>query len=175
MGLSQRIDDSVGHLLPLYVQEEVNGKWCVRSLDDGTLVLPVEENEDEENGWIQVWWQGDSKRATDVIGVFYASLAIATYVDLHHTDTHAKEKRPAMEHLSDHFAVKTGASLTFEMPEDNLLPLVGRAVSKLGESWSSICSRSRLDFEPSPHPSPAPRSTCAARTPPSQRTSATDG
>lgn len=134
MDLSQRIVDFVGQLLPLYVQEEVNGKWCARSLEDGTLVMPVEEDEGAENGRIQIWWQGDSERETNVIGVFYASLAIAKYVDLQHTGTHAKEKRPTMEHLSDHFTVKTGASLTFEMPEDSLLPLVGRAVSKLGES-----------------------------------------
>ena len=38
------------------------------------------------------------------------------------------------EHLSDHFTAKTGASLTFDMPEDHLLPLIGRAVNKLGES-----------------------------------------
>jgi hypothetical protein len=134
MGSSQRIVDFVGHLLPLYVQEQVNGKWCARSLEDGTLLLPVEEEEDEEDGFIQIWWQGDSARKTDVIGAFYASLAIAKYVDLHHTGTYAREKRPAMEHLSNHFTVKTGASLTFEMPEDHLLPLIGRAVSKLGES-----------------------------------------
>lgn len=134
MGLSQRIVDFVGHLLPLYVQEEVNGKWCARNLEDGTLVVPVEEDKGDEDGWIQIWWQGDSTRKTDVIGVFYARLAIARYVDLHHTGTHAKEKRSAMEHLSNHFTVKTGESLTFETPEVHLLPLVGRAVSKLGEA-----------------------------------------
>lgn len=134
MRLSQSIVDFIGHLLPLYIQEQVDGVWGARSLVDGTLILPIDELEDEQSGWVKVQWQGDPVRVSEVQGVFIASVAVARYVELHHTATHNKETQSAMAHLSDHFMVKTGESLDFEAPVSGLLPLIGKAVTKVGET-----------------------------------------
>lgn len=131
---SQRIVDFIGHLLPLYVQESVNGVWCARSLSDGTLILPIDEPEETADGFVAVHWQGDPTRRTEVQGVFIASVAVARYVELHHTATTSKAMRDEMEHISHHFTIKTGQSLTFEEPASDLLNLFGQAISKVGEA-----------------------------------------
>lgn len=132
--LSQSIVDFIGHLMPLYTQEWVGGALCARSLSDGTLVLPMEEPQGEEGGWVSVHWQGDPNRSTQVQGVYMASIAIARYVELHHVATHSREMRTQMDHFSHHFTVKTGESLLFEEPEESLMPLVLKAVGKFGET-----------------------------------------
>lgn len=131
---SQRIVNFIGQLLPLYVQENVNGVWCARSLTDGTLILPIDAPEDTGDGFVAVHWQGDPCRRTEVQGVFIASVAVARYVELHHTATFSKPMRDEMEHISHHFTVKTGEELTFDAPDSGLLGLVGQAVGKLGEA-----------------------------------------
>lgn len=107
---------------------------CARSLTDGTLILPLDEPEEYENGLVAVHWQGDSSRQTVVQGVYMASLAVAKYVELHHMAENAKGTRDEVERLSHHFTVKTGESLIFEAPESGLLELVVEAVSKVGEA-----------------------------------------
>jgi hypothetical protein len=134
MSLSQAIVQFIGHLLPLYIEDQVEGVWCARSLSDGTLICPIDEADDDENGFVTVYWQGDPARQTVVQGVFMASLAVAKYVELHHMAENAKGTRNEMEHLSQHFTVKTGQSLTFESPDSGLLALVGKAVGKVGEA-----------------------------------------
>lgn len=131
---SQRIVNFIGHLLPLYVQESVNGVRCARSLGDGTLILPIDEPEETADGFVAVHWQGDPTRRTEVQGVFIASVAIARYTELHHTATFSKEMRSEMKHISDHFTIKTGETLTFEGPGSDLLDMIGRAVGKVGEA-----------------------------------------
>lgn len=131
---SQRIVNFIGHLLPLYVEENVNGVWCARSLGDGTLILPIDEPEETADGFVAVHWQGDPTRRTEVQGVFIASVAVSRYIELHHTATFSKEMRSEMENISDHFTVKTGETLTFEAPGSDLLDMIGRAVDKVGEA-----------------------------------------
>ncbi|EXI77158.1 MAG: hypothetical protein AW10_03974 [Candidatus Accumulibacter appositus] len=134
MSLSQRIVHFIGSLLPLYIEDEVNGVWCARSLNDGTLICPVEEVEEYEDGFVTVHWQGDPARQTLVQAVFMASLAVAKYVELHHLAEKAKGTRDEMEHLANHFAIKTGASLSFDLPDSGLPELMVKAVGKVGEA-----------------------------------------
>ena len=134
MSLSHRIVQFIGGLLPLYIEDQVDGVWCARSLTDGTLICPVEEMEEHENGWVTVHWQGDPARQTMVQGVFIASLAVAKYVELHHMAEKAKGTREEMERMASHFAFKTGESLTFEAPDSGLMELVLKAVGKVGEA-----------------------------------------
>jgi hypothetical protein len=134
MSLSQAIVQFIDHLHPLYIHDQVNGVWCARSLSDGTLICPVEEDEDNENGFVSVHWQGDTSRQTVVQGVYMASLAVARYVELHHMAENAKGTRDEMERLSHHFTFKTGESLTFESPDSGLLEIVVKAVGKVGET-----------------------------------------
>jgi hypothetical protein len=133
MSLSQRIVNFIGGLLPLYIEDEIDGVWRARSLNDGTLICPVEEMEECEDGFVTVYWQGDPARQTRVQGQFIASLAVAKYVELHHLAENAKGTREEIEHLANHFTVKTGASLTFESLDSGLLKLVVKAVGKVGE------------------------------------------
>ena len=134
MSHSQRIVNFIGSLLPLYIEDEVDGVRCARSLNDGTLICPVEEMEECEHGFVTVYWQGDPARQTSVQGEFMASLAVAKYVELHHLAENAKGTQKEIEHLANHFTVKTGASLTFELPDSELAELIGKAVGKVGEA-----------------------------------------
>jgi hypothetical protein len=134
MSLSQAIVQFIDHLHPLYIHDEVDGVACARSLTDGTLILPLDEPEENENGLVAVHWQGDSSRQTVVQGVYMASLAVARYVELHHMAENAKGTRDEMERLSHHFTVKTGESLVFESPDSGLFELVAKAVGKVGEA-----------------------------------------
>lgn len=132
-GLSQRIVTFIGHLLPLYVQEQVDEVSCARSLGDGTLIVPVDEDPEDENGWVTVCWQGDPARKTMVQGQFMASLALARYVELHHLASGAEGTRTEMQRLSQHFAVKTGESLVFESPSSELIEWIAKVAPRVGE------------------------------------------
>lgn len=134
MSLSQDIVQFIGGLLPLYMDDQIDGVWCARSLNDGTLICPVEETAECEDGFVTVYWQGDPARQILVQGVFVATLAVAKYVELHHMAEKAKGTRQEMERLAHHFAIKTGASLTFESPDSVLPELVAKAVDKVGEA-----------------------------------------
>ena len=134
MSLSQDIVQFIGNLLPLYDGDQVDGVWCARSLTDGTLICPVEEMEEYENGLVTVHWQGDPARQTSVQGAFMASLAVAKYVEIHHMAEKAKGTRDEMERLASHFTFKTGESLTFEAPDSELLEWMSKAVSKAGQT-----------------------------------------
>lgn len=134
MGLSHRIVDFISKLLPLYIHDEVNGAWGARSLVDGTLILPMDEPEDHENGLVTVHWQGDTSRATIVQGVFLASYAVTKYVELHKLAGKVKDPKDEMLRLAHHFTVKTGTSLSFDMDDDSeLFRLIGKAVARVGQ------------------------------------------
>jgi hypothetical protein len=133
MNLSERIVQFIGNLLPLYVQDHAHGVMCARSLNDGTLIIPISAPDEDENGFVAVHWQGDPARQSMVQGVFMASLAVARYVELHYLAEQAKGTRDEIERLSHHFTVKTGESLVFEAPDSDLLELIGAAVGKVGE------------------------------------------
>jgi hypothetical protein len=135
MGPSHRIVDFISKLLPLYIHEEVEGVWCARSLVDGTLILPMDEPDDYEEGFVTVHWQGDSSRVTTVQGIFIASYAVTKYVELHTLAERSKDTNSEMIRLAHHFTVKTGKSLSFDI-EDNseLFQLISKAVSKVGQA-----------------------------------------
>lgn len=132
MSASDRIVQFIGGLLPLYIEDQVEGVWCARSLSDGTLICPMDEPDDNKNGLVIVCWQGDPTRQTIVQGTFMASLAVAKYVELHHMAEKAKGTREEIEQLAYHFTLKTGESLTFDEPDSGLAEIVGQAVGKVG-------------------------------------------
>jgi hypothetical protein len=110
--LSSSIVYFISSLLPLYVSEVHNEVLCARSLSDGTLILPTIEDEDNENGVVEIHWQGDATRSTKVQGCFLASVAIARYVELH-AIADGKNRELEFSDLSNHFTFKTGASIVF--------------------------------------------------------------
>jgi hypothetical protein len=135
-GLSHRIVAFISNLLPIYTHEVIDEQICARSLVDGTLILPVEEEEDNENGFVTVHWQGDPSRSSEVIGTFLAGIAVAKYVEIHAIPNSA-DKRTKYEfaHMAQHFHYKTGTSLGLEEPdtERTLIEVVTSASKSLGK------------------------------------------
>lgn len=135
-GLSDRIVGFLAGLFPLYEHATVDGQSiAARSLVDGTLILPVEEEEDNENGFVLVHWQGDSNRSAEVRGEFLASIAVTQYIELHAVATD-KRTRSEYEHLAQHFTHKTGGSLVLESDdgEREAFALLGRLIERSGTS-----------------------------------------
>jgi hypothetical protein len=133
-GSNQRIVAFIANLLPLYVGEQVEDQWCARSLVDGTLIVPLQGSEEHSDEFVSVLWQGDPQRRTEVQAVFIASLAVARYVELHHSASHSKVMRAEMQHMAHHFTVKTGDALVFDEPGSDMMEVLERAVGRLGES-----------------------------------------
>ncbi|HNB43915.1 MAG TPA: hypothetical protein PLL72_06935 [Burkholderiaceae bacterium] len=133
-GVSHRIVAFIAHLQPIYVEAWIGERLGARSLLDGTLILPVEEPEDGEVGWVEVHWQGDPARRSVVQGAFLASVAVARYVEVTaRPDSAGMQARYA--DLSRHFNFKTGVSLTLEEPDPEraLAATLKAAVKRLGK------------------------------------------
>lgn len=115
-GLSHRIVAFIGGLLPLYTHEHVGERYGARSLVDGTLILPLDEPEEDEDGRVEVYWQGDSTRRSEIAGAFLASVAVAKYAELH-AIPEASATKARYAHMSQHFTFKTDAYLLLEEPD----------------------------------------------------------
>lgn len=105
--------------MPLYQGERHGGDWCARSLTDGTLILPVDESDnDEDEGWLRVRWQGDAAREQEVQGFLLASLALERYVRFHGVGYDEQALAGELGFLAQHFAHKTGCHLYLpQLPE----------------------------------------------------------
>lgn len=111
-GKSASVVAFLANLMPLYTQEKYEGIWSARSLHDGTLVLPVDESEwDEERGTVRVLWQGDTSRECLVDGDHIATLAVDRYVRLHCTGATEEAIAAELWFLAKHFRFKTGCDL----------------------------------------------------------------
>ena len=135
-GKSAAIVRFIANLMPLYDGEKVGEAWAARSLQDGTLLLPVDESEwDEELGTVLVRWQGDPAREQQVEGTYLATLAVVRYVELHQLGQPVERVAAELEHLAQHFQFKTGAHLYLPATgtSPDLVDAVHRAVGRLGE------------------------------------------
>ncbi len=113
--LSQSIVDFIARLQPLYTCQHADGHECALSLIDGTLILPVDESHaSDEEGWVAVFWQGDSRRRSEVLGTQLASLAIWRHVELHGVGRSAVDHATHRQQLSAQFRRETGIPLTPE-------------------------------------------------------------
>lgn len=133
-GLSLRIVAFIANLLPLYTHEIIDGRVCARSLVDGTLILPIAEEEEDENGRVELHWQGDASRRSEVLGSQLATLAVARYVELHAVPSSLTTK-DGYAHMSQHFSVKTGGALMLEeaSPENVVADMLKEASKLLGK------------------------------------------
>lgn len=128
---SQRYVDFIGNLMPLYQQEQVHDQRCARSLRDGSLLIPrleIEENQDDH--WVTVWWQGDCKRSSEVDGTQLASIALVDYVQFHSAGKPEEAISCLLEQLNQHFTFKTGGSL--------YLPYAGEQLQAFGKVLSTV-------------------------------------
>lgn len=108
-GKSAAVVGFLANLMPLYTHEDRDGVWCARSLQDGTLVLPVDESDwDEARGTVRIHWQGDAARATEVDGGQLAALALERYVRLHGTGASEDAIAAELWFMDRHFHYKTG-------------------------------------------------------------------
>ena len=135
-GKSAAIVSFLAALMPLYTHEDRDGVWCARSLQDGTLVLPVDETGwDEERGTVRVHWQGDDHRASEVEGTEIATLAIERYVRLHGTGASEEAVAAELWFMARHFRVKTGCNVFLPQLLEPAHPLVraSRTAMRMGE------------------------------------------
>lgn len=101
----------IANLMPLYQGEWHGDLYCARSLRDGTLLLPHQDDEGGREDLITVWWQGDSSRSADAIASMVASNAVAEYVQQSSIGKSPEYSTALLLHLMQHFEVKTGDSL----------------------------------------------------------------
>lgn len=110
--LSQSIVDFIAGLQPLYTCQHADGRVCALSLLDGTLILPVDEtHSSEQEGWVAVYWQGDSLRHSEVPGTQLASVAVWRHIELHGPDGDVAGRAALREELASRFTAATGLSL----------------------------------------------------------------
>ncbi|WP_181300273.1 hypothetical protein [Rhodanobacter sp. PCA2] len=113
---SQAIVRFIASLLPLYTHVQFEGKTCALSLTDGTIVVPVIDPDIDpvdDDGWLAVYWQGDSTRRTEVSATLFASQAVLRYIELRSAGLPSEAFRREREGLAEHFEFKTGATLYF--------------------------------------------------------------
>jgi len=129
-GKSCAIVSFIANLLPLYHGEHDEGMWCARNLHDGSLILPVAE--DNGDGLVCVHWQGDGQRKTEVLGEFIATLAVERYVRLHTAGASEAAFAAELWFMARHFHFKTGGEIYLPQLREPPHPLV-RTVQRMGE------------------------------------------
>jgi hypothetical protein len=135
-GKSAAIVSFLASLMPLYSYEDRESVGCARSLQDGTLVLPVDETEwDEERGTVRVYWQGDAQRETLIDGEHIATLALERYVRLHGAGASEAAIVAELWFMARHFRFKTGCDIYLPQLPEPPHPLVraGRVALRMGE------------------------------------------
>jgi hypothetical protein len=139
---SSRIVDFVAALIPIYMQERVNGISCARCLLDGTLILPCVNAPEDGDFWVTVHWQGDSQRTSEVQAVLIASVAIARYIQMHSLSAPGTSTNKELEVLENHFTVKTGNGLVINASADNVLAsILKKAAAMVGRGAALAIAR----------------------------------
>lgn len=109
----------LANLMPLYTHESRNGISCARSLQDGTLVLPVDESDwDEEPGTVRVHWQGDPQRESVVDGASLVTVALERYVRLHGAGQSEEAIAAELWFMARHLHYKTGCHVYLPQLEE---------------------------------------------------------
>jgi hypothetical protein len=135
-GKSAAVVRFIANLMPLYTYESHDGIGCARSLQDGTLVWPVDESDwDEERGTVRVHWQGDPLRESLVDGDQIATLALERYVRLHGVGASEEAIAAELWFMARHFHFKTGCHAYLPQLPEPTHPLIraGRAARRMGE------------------------------------------
>lgn len=126
----------IANLLPLYFGERQDDRWCARSLQDGTLILPFNAEDDpDDEGWVRIHWQGDPLRQTDVLGDRIATLALERYVRLHGVGAREEAIAAELWFMAEHFHFKTGCHIYLpNLPEPpDALVRAGRKALEIGQ------------------------------------------
>jgi hypothetical protein len=132
-GTSIRIVDFISKLIPVYIHEFDGHTVSARSLSSGTLIRPIADPVADENGLVEVLWQGAVHNSSVVQGVFVAQLAVVQYLE-HHAITRPGKTHHELLRLEEHFQVKTGESLGIDSDTGGnvLASFAGDLIKKLG-------------------------------------------
>lgn len=136
MNKSAAIVQFTANLLPLYHGERHGEAWCARSLQDGTLILPSNSEEDpDDGGWVRIHWQGDPQRETEALGESIATLALDRYVRLHGAGASEESIAAELWFMAEHFRFKTGCEVDLpHLPEPpDALKKLGRKAREIGQ------------------------------------------
>lgn len=114
MSKSQPIVGFIANLLPVYTHQryqELNAACC---LEDGTLILPVDESDNDfEEGWVRVLWQGDTNRVLEIDGASMATVAVVRHARLHSAGCSQQELQGHLDHMAHTFSSRPVAPCTF--------------------------------------------------------------
>ena len=108
--LSQRIVGFISNMHPLYAIEYVDGVLCARSLNDGELIVPINELEDDEGGRVTIHWLDDKNHTTNTSGIIMASEALVKYIKLR-SKTGGKDAIEEIQEITHRLMAKTNKSL----------------------------------------------------------------
>lgn len=136
MNKSESIVQFIANLLPLYHGERHGDDWCARSLQDGTLILPFDAEQDpDDGGWVRIHWQGDPQRQTEALGEWVATVALERYVRLHGAGASEENIATELWFMARHFRFKTGCGIYLpELPEPpSAWVKVGRKAQEIGQ------------------------------------------
>jgi hypothetical protein len=124
----------IANLLPLYMGELHGNDWCARSLQDGTLILPIDASDDDD-AWVNIHWQGDAMRRTEVLGEWIATLALERYVRLHGVGAGEEAIAAELWFMAEHFRLKTGCHIYLPELSEPPHPLAraAKAAAKMGQ------------------------------------------
>lgn len=137
MSKSQDIVGFIGNLLPVYTHERYEQVGAARCLEDGTIILPIDESDGEfEEGWVRVLWQGDPSRALEIDGMSMATIAVVRHARLHFAGRTEEQLQNHLDHIAQHFEFKTGCSLylPYPAPDPDLVRWVQKGLGKLGQA-----------------------------------------
>lgn len=131
---SQAIVEFLGKLIPLYCYVKRDGDICgARSLQDGTMIQPVDESSwEEERGTVLVHWHGDPGCQSMIDGSDIATIALERYVRLHGVGAREEDIAAELWFLAQHFQRKTGCQLYLPNLNEPPHPFV-RAAKRIGE------------------------------------------
>ena len=130
---SAAIVSFLANLMPIYIPERRDDVCCARSMHDGTLILPVNESDwNEEPGNLRVYWQGDVRREALVDGDQIAALALERYVRLHGVGATEEEIAAELWYMARHFHFKTGCHAYLPQLREPAHPVV-RVTKRMGE------------------------------------------
>jgi len=136
MTKSERIVGFIANLIPLYIPAQHGHLNAARSLEDGTLVLPVPNGEwGDEDGMVRILWQGDPERSTDAWGDYFATPILDRYVRLHAPGASEDAIHAELWFMAKHFEFKTGGSIYLPhlKPPPHPIVRVGKKAVEFGQ------------------------------------------
>lgn len=134
-GKSEAVVGFIANLLPLYDGERHDDLWCARSLTDGTLILPIDQaDSDDEQCWVRVRWQGDPAREQEARGDMLVTVALERYVRLQGAGYDEEAIAGELWFMAQHFHFKTGCRVYLPQLQEppSQLRKIGRAIAKFG-------------------------------------------